>query len=213
MVSRWYYNGGEDGVEIMSGCPAESNEFHRRFNSWKEPVRIDYADKKWAIQKKYLDDLILQEKVQTYISWLSPAGLFEQIADIQCYTSSITLLRFMEHCRIYREEIIRYFKDKKLFESYLYFTPQPESDFPTQEECDRIEEIIDETDDWDLAPKEWNYNNYPPLDLSDVPVFNYKSASIVSALNASFSRMAGLFALCIIILIATKLSFNKFDVK
>ncbi len=211
-VNHWNYNRGNDGMEIMSGCVWETNEFHRRLNIWKEPVRIDYADKKWPIQKKYLDDLVHQEKVREYLAWLSPAGIFEQIADIQCNTSPATFLRYMDHIRAYRESIIRYFKDKKLFESYSYFTPQPESSFPKEEDFAPVMEIFNKTGKF-VYPDEWNSSHYPPLNLDDVPVFEYKGATAISTMNASLGRITGLLALCIVLLTATVVSFIKYDVR
>ncbi|MDR0794695.1 MAG: ABC transporter permease, partial [Tannerella sp.] len=63
-ISHWNYNTMGDGTQIMSGCVWETNEFHRRNNTWQEPALIDFADKKWVIQKKYLDGLTHQEKVR-----------------------------------------------------------------------------------------------------------------------------------------------------
>jgi ABC-type transport system involved in multi-copper enzyme maturation permease subunit len=211
-LNHWNYNEMGDGSQIMSGCVWETNEFHRRRNSWKEPTRIDYADKKWAIQKKYLDDLARQEKVREYLSWLSPAGIFEQIADIQCNTNPATFLRYMEHIRAYRESVIRYFKDKKLFEVYSYFTPQPENTFPKLEDYGPVMEIFKETGKF-VYPEEWNSSFYPPLNLDDVPVFTYKGATITTALNASLGRMAGMLVLCIVLLGATVVSFIKYDIR
>ena len=201
-----------DGTEIMTGCERIFFEFTRRHNIWKEPTRIDYADKKWAVQKKYLNDLVYQEKVREYLSWLSPAGLFEQIADLQCHTSMVSFLRYMDHIRVYRESLIRYFKDKKLFESYSYFTPQPESTFPEKIDWRYVFESFQKGSGFEM-PEEWTANHYPLLNLDDVPVFEYKSTKVVSALNVSLGRMAGMLALCIVLLGATVLSFIKYDVR
>jgi len=201
-----------DGEEMRTGCEKIVFEYHRVLNSWKEPTRIDYADKKWAVQKKYLDDLTYQEKVRVYLSWLSPAGIFEQIADLQCHTSMASFFRYMEHVRAYRESLIRYFKDKKLFESYSYFTPMPENAFPEKIDWNYIFETYQKTHKFD-APEEWSFGYYPSLNLDDVPVFEYKGATVAFALNASLGRMAGLLVLCIVLLGATVVSFIKYDVR
>jgi ABC-type transport system involved in multi-copper enzyme maturation permease subunit len=211
-VSHWNWSNEGDGTEIMSGCVWETNEYHRRFNIWREPARIDYADKKWAIQKNYLDGLVYQNNIQAYLSWLSPAGIFGQIADIQCRSGQSDFLRTMEHIRVYRESVIRYFNDKKLFESFSYFTPQPESTFPKQEDYAPVIENFQQTGKFE-APEEWQSTYYPPLNLGDVPVFEYKGATVSSAMNDSLGRMAGLLALCIVLLGATVVSFFKYDVR
>lgn len=211
-LNHWNYSAGSDGRESMAGCVWETNEFHRRFNMWKEPARIDYADRKWAIQKKYLDGLVHQENVREYLAWLSPAGIFEQIADMQCNTGPASFLRYMDHVRAYRESIVRYFEHKKLFESYSYFTPQPESSFPKEEDYIPVQETYDKTGKF-VMPDEWTISCYPQLNLDDVPVFEYRGATTVSAMNASLGRMAGLLALCIVLLGAATVSFIKYDVR
>ena len=202
-----------DGAEMHTGCEKGTFEFHRVLNGWKEPARIDYADKKWAIQRKYLDNLLFQEKVREYISWLSPAGIFEQIADLQCRTSQASFLLYMEHIRAYREIIIRYFKDKKLFESFSYFTPMPENAMPEKIDWDKVFSSFQGGGEKFEIPEEWTPNYYPTLNLDDVPVFEYRGATISSAMNASLGRMAGLLALCIVLLGATVVSFIKYDVR
>ena len=211
-ISHWNYNGWYDGMEIMSGCTWETNEYYRRINTWKEPTRIDYADKKWAVQKKYLDDLERQGKIREYLACLSPAGIFEQVADIQCNTDPVTFLGYMDNVRNYRESIISYFKDKKLFESYSYFTPQPESTFPTQEQQTLVLDGFRNTGKYE-SPEEWNIQYYPPLNLDDVPVFEHKKATVISAVNASLVRIAGLIALCTILLGITIVSFVRYDIR
>ena len=211
-ISHWNYSGWDDGVEIMAGSTWVNNEYHRRLNIWKEPIRIDYADKKWSIQKKYFDDLVHQEEVREYLAWLSPAGIFEQIADMQCNTGSAAFLHYMEHLRNYRESVIRYFNDKKLFESFSYFTPQPENTFPKDEDFIPVMETYEKTGKF-VTPEEWSFNNYPPLNIDDVPVFEYKGATVGSAMNASLGRVAGLLALCIVLLGATLFSFIRYDVR
>ena len=201
-----------DGVFITTGTERLTFEFHRQFNMWQEPTRIDYADKKWAVQKKYLDDLAHQEKVRGYLSWLSPAGIFEQITDIQCRSGLASFHRLMEHVRVYRENVIRYFIDKKLFESYSYFTPQPESSFPEAIDWEGIIETFQRTGVFE-TPDEWNPTTYPTLNLDDVPVFEYRSATVGASLNASMGRMAGMLALCLLLLGATMFSFIKYDVR
>ena len=203
VISHSNYSSGPDGVEIMSGCTWEVNEFHRRLNIWKEPARIDYADKKWAIQKQYLDGLVHQENVQKYISWLSPAGLFEQTAEVLCRTSPESFLKYMEHVRNYRETLVRYFKENKLFESYSYFTPQPESTFPKEEDYKTV----------DILPDSWNPESYPVLNLNDVPRFEYKGATTASMIHDSLGRVIALLGICAVLLAVTIVSFIRYDIR
>lgn len=47
----WYFNGGDDGKKEMYGCTASYFEMERQRSMISEPLRIDYAEKKWAAQE------------------------------------------------------------------------------------------------------------------------------------------------------------------
>lgn len=51
-----------------------------------EPLRIEYADKKWAVQKRFLDRLDLQRRWAETLSLLSPSELFCLAASALCRT-------------------------------------------------------------------------------------------------------------------------------
>lgn len=120
-----YNNCTGDGPEYLelAGGPKETPLFHQQMQIWATPVMLNNADKKWALQRNYLDGLVRQQRLQQAIAWLSPSELFDQTTDALCRTDAGSFLKYMESLRKYRENVITYFKDHKLFESTAYLPP------------------------------------------------------------------------------------------
>jgi hypothetical protein len=135
-ISHWNYSGGADGSKEISGSTKEVVLFHQRLSSWESPVTQSYADKKWAVQRNYLDGLVRQQNWQQRIAWLSPSELFGQTTEALCRTDMQSFLKYMESVRNYRETFIRYYTDKKLFESFAYFTGHPFESLYSKAEVD-----------------------------------------------------------------------------
>ncbi len=208
MNSLSYNNCNGDGPEYLelAGGPRETPLFHQQMQIWATPVMLNYADKKWALQRNYLDGLIRQQQLQQAIAWLSPSELFAQTTEVLCHTNTGSFLKYMESIRNYRESVITYFKDHKLFESISYFTGQPLVDFPTQKEMDSGDET---------ARKRYNRLNseFPVLDTNGVPRYIPQPVTLSATLGDALGRLCALLGLAIVLLIATIVSFMKYDVR
>jgi len=205
----WNHIQGRDGFEIIAGGSWEVAKAHQMRNSRMEPLRVELADKIWAIQKEYLNKLIRQQQVQQYLSWLSPAELFGQATHALCRTDMNYFLNYMESQRDYRKKIIRYFTDNNLFESFTYFTPQPESDFPTQQELD----------DFNAGkrgrthPENWASYTNSDINADNMPRFVYEMSTSGETLKAALSRLAALLGISILLLLSTIAVFLKYDIR
>lgn len=208
MKSLSYNNCNGDGLEYLelAGGPRETPLFHQQMQIWATPVMLNSADKKWALQRNYLDGLIRQQQLQQVIAWLSPSELFAQTTEVLCHTNTGSFLKYMESIRNYRESVITYFKDHKLFESISYFTGQPLEDFPTQAEMDSGDET---------AQKRYNRfsSEFPVLDTSSVPRYIPQPVTLSATLGDALGRLCALLGLAIVLLIATIVSFMKYDVR
>ena len=204
------YSGGDDGYEELSGRLKEMTRFHQMMNTWSEPVRMEYEDKKWVVQKDYFDQLNHQQQIQQGLSWLSPSEIFTQIADILCRTDVNTFNKYMESIRNYREEVINYFVKNNLFNSYRYFTVQPENEFPTAREWEDIESgklksnLSYGFDGWDKVT---------PLDKTGFPEYIQSDFSLPAVLHQALGRMAALLGIGILLLIGSIAVFMKYDVR
>ncbi len=210
-VSHWNFSSGDDGYHEVSGGLKEMTRYHQLMNTWSEPVRIEYADKKWAVQKDYLDQLLRQQHLQQAIAWLSPSELFTQTTDILCGTDVDAFNKYMESIRQYREEVIDYFVKRNLFHSYRYFTIQPEDRFPTAQELEDIKSgklesnLSEEFNDWSIVT--------PIADRTGFPEYVQPAFSLSGALHQALGRIAALCALAIILILGSILVFKKYDIR
>jgi ABC-type transport system involved in multi-copper enzyme maturation permease subunit len=195
----WNATGGEDGYFETYGSPSETMEFHRQLNTWKEPVRLSYADQKWPIQKKYLDGLIRQQKMERNLSWFSPSEILVQAASCLCRSSEKDFLRYMDETRRYRETIVTFLKERKLFEKYIYFTPQdPETFVSTAEYVKGNNKVPDHLN---------------TLDLKDVPPFIDESAGIDKSMKDALAGVAVFVAISILLFSGSILVFNRYQLR
>jgi len=209
-----YFNCGScgfygDGSKEMIGITQETALYQRGLSIWESSALQSYADKKWAIQKNYMDELIRQEKWQQRIAWLSPSQIFGQTINALCRTDMQSFLKYMENVRNYRETFIRYYTDKKLFESFAYFAPESFETLPSQEEMKRTGQ-----DPWDRLVKQGiSYEKFPYLNTDDVPRFVPQPVTLALVINGAMSRLTALLALMVALLIATIATFMKYDIR
>jgi hypothetical protein len=229
-MMHWNMNGGSDGYMELAGSSRSLNEYYREQFSYSEPLRIEYAEKKWALQKGYLEKLDRQRKFAERLALLSPSELFQQTVSSLCRTDVSSYNRFMETTRRYREELIRYFVDKKIFSSFPYFTRQDPESFMTADEIIRTRtggrfQTLQEYGEWakthngDMSPL-WKVeiprtgnNAFNPLDLSNVPKFQEESPSLAGDVSRLFPNLTGLALVCILFFFLSFVSFSRYDAR
>jgi ABC-type transport system involved in multi-copper enzyme maturation permease subunit len=227
---NWNMNRSSDGMLIITGNTKSSMERYRKLHEFTEPLRIDYADKKWLLQKVYLEDLDGQRKLAERISLVSPSEIFRLVCASLCRTDVACHYRFMDRVRRYREEFIDFYKDRKIFSSFMYFTPQPPETFLTADEIVRIRtggefKTLDEFKEYlethtvtfvPLRKVEIPgtiFEEYPYLNLSDVPVFQWQGSDILLDLKQAFMKVAALVIVGIVLFYLSLLSFLRYDVR
>jgi len=226
----WNMNGGGDGYMELGGCSRSLNEFYRQLYTFSEPLRIEYAEKKWAIQQTYMNQLDGQRKFAEKLSLLSPSELFQQTVSALCRTDVDSHYHFMERTRLFREELIRYFMDRKIFSSYAYFTRQDPQSFMTFDEIVKIRsggmfQTLQEYIEWTkthnrnsiplskVAIPGTNPQEYAPLDQSDVPKFEWDPSSIAGDLRRTLAKIAGLALGCVALFFLSFVSFTRYDAR
>jgi ABC-type transport system involved in multi-copper enzyme maturation permease subunit len=227
---NWNMNRSSDGRLIITGNTKSSMERYRKQHEFTEPLRVDYADKKWLLQKAYLEDLNEQRILAERISLVSPSEVFCLVCASLCRTDVASHYRFMNRVRRYREQFIDFYKERKIFSSFLYFTPQPPETFLTADEIVRIRtggefKTFDEFREWlkthtvtfvPLRKVEIPgtiFGEYPYLNLSDVPVFQWQDSNVLFDLKQAFMKVAALIIVSIILFYLSFLSFLRYDVR
>jgi len=229
---NWNHSSDLYGGRILAGCSSSKMEHWRKKYVFSVPLRIDYADKKWNLQKSYLDSLDEQRNFAEMISLISPSEVFRLVSASLCRTDVASHYRFMDRVRRYRDEFIDFLRDRNIFSSFIYFTPQPQETFMTADEfisirtggeCKNLKELNEWRDAHGgsfmkiLRKVEipgTTYSEYPFLDLSDVPVFRLQSENLLAGLKQVFlKKVAGLIIVSVVFFYLSFLSFLRYDVR
>jgi ABC-type transport system involved in multi-copper enzyme maturation permease subunit len=220
----------DDGHLELGGQSPEYMEFQRRLCQYSEPLRIEYADRKWAVQKEFLDRLDLQRRRAETLSLVSPSELFRLIASSLCRTDVKSHERFLETVGRYRETIISFLKDKNLFASYVYFTRQkPETFMPTAVflsklsggKAKTLQEFIALVSAPGFDPSTFGKVDipgadpfkHPPLDISNVPRFQWEPLSLGGELRKIMIKLAAMILAGIVLFYLSFVSFTRYDVR
>jgi ABC-type transport system involved in multi-copper enzyme maturation permease subunit len=229
----WRSSSGLDGYEETYGNSRTEFEAQRRRSAISEPLRIEYADKKWAHQEAYLESLAHQARVAEKLSAISPAGVFRIIAAAVCSTDKRSHENEMDRIRQYREAFIRYLQSKNIFASFRYITPALPETFLTEDQL--IEKRTGGEFKTAQAYYAWagqqNYNraswlklsknkvpgdepsDFPYLDASDMPVFQERPKSLLSGLESSILNIALLIIESILLFYIGYVAFIRYDVR
>jgi len=206
ICSGWNY-----GPVMLCFTAKPSMQYERRMHELTAPMVLDYADKKWRIQKHYLDRLYLQQKVIKYLSCLSPSEIMKHIAASLCRTDMETHVDFMNQACNYRNEFYDYYKKNKIYSSYQYFSPHKESEIPkngedAQKMFEHWKTTANPKSTFDLATLGY-------VNTSALPRLIYKEKDIQSGLSDQLWLITGLLISCILLVWITYRSFIKFDIR
>jgi ABC-type transport system involved in multi-copper enzyme maturation permease subunit len=229
----WWCSGGDDGSIETYGNPRNEFENFRRRAAISEPIRLDYADRKWAPAKAYLDSLTRQARAADRLSFLSPAGLFRAVASAVCRTDLVSHERHMDRVRQYRETFVRWLQGKNIFSSFRWLTPANPDSFQTEDAL--IEKrtggefkTAKEYDAWASQQKDFRLRwaklstvelegdspeDYPFLDISDMPRFEARAGTFLSGLEASALRVGLLLIEAVFLFSLGYIAFIRYDVR
>ncbi len=231
--SGWWMSGGEDGrLEIYGNSRAEFEADRRRIEI-SEPLRLQYADKRWALEQAYLASLARQARAAERLAFVSPAGVFRAVASSLCATDLGSHERTMDRARQYRETFIRWLQGKNIFSSFRWFTPTPPESFRTEDQLIELRtggefKTSKAFWDWHAQQKDkwaaWQKvakvkvkgdepEDFPYLDLGDMPRFPAVPLRLFAGLRESVLE-AGLLLVEIVVLFGLGyVAFLRFDVR
>jgi ABC-type transport system involved in multi-copper enzyme maturation permease subunit len=207
-----YCAGGDwDGGNMIIFTPRPTMEHERRQKELINPILMDNADKKWAIQSDYLQQLYRQEKTVRYLSCLSPSEIFKQVAGSLCKTGMESEIHFMDQVRRFQDVFYGYFLQNKIYSSYAYFTPQKESDFP-----ENYEDATKDVDTWkEVAKPEstFDFKSFGYVDTSGLPKFLYMQPTLGNDLISRIYLLAGILVACMLLFWLSFISFLRYDIR
>ncbi len=231
--SCWWCSSGEDGaMETYGNSRAEFDVFRRRATI-SEPIRLEYADKRWPLQKAYLDSLYRQAKAAEKLSLLSPTGVFRSIASAVCRTDLASHEDHMNRTRRYRETFVRWLQGKNIFASFRWVTPTDQASFLTEDQL--VEKRTggefkteQEYEDWasrqtDMRAR-WGKlskvkvhgdspEGFPFLDISDMPRYQGQPGTLFSGLESSTLDVGLLLVEAVLLFYLGFIAFIRYDVR
>jgi hypothetical protein len=232
-ISCWYCNGNPDGRFETYGNDREEFENMRRQAEISAPLRIDYADKRWAIEKSYLDSLGRQARFAEKLSLVSPAGIFRAIGSAICATDLNAHENLMDRTRRYRETFISYLEARKMFSSFKWITPASPESFQSEDalvekrtggEFKTAKAFWEwrekQSDKWAAFQKAFKVRlsgdgpeDFPYLDVSDVPRFPDQPPRVFSGLENSGLNVGLLLVEIVFLFNLGYVAFLRFDVR
>jgi ABC-type transport system involved in multi-copper enzyme maturation permease subunit len=187
---------------------------------FREPLRIDYADKEHLVRQEYLRELEGQSALANNLARISPSVGYENLVSALAKTDARSHLMFIERARNYRRELISYLQSKKALTSLLYFTRMKEED------------MADSAEYYEMSGKLWNewqrqieggkkitqiwkdiWDEMEPLDLSGLPEFEFKGPSILANIGYTMPDLVILVVMNLLFFMLAYVSFLRGGVK
>jgi ABC-type transport system involved in multi-copper enzyme maturation permease subunit len=206
VCSGWNY-----GMIMMCFTPMEYMKLERRCHELVAPVVLDYADKRWQLQKAYLDELYRQQHVVKYLSCISPAEILKYLSASLCKSDMETHVNYMNQARTYRQQFYDYYKKEAIYSSFNYFSPHKESEIPANwDEAGRMYE------EWQKKAKPgstFDLSTLGYVDINGLPRFAYQNKGIINGLSDHIWLLTGIIVICLLFIWITYRSFTRYDIR
>jgi ABC-type transport system involved in multi-copper enzyme maturation permease subunit len=200
-----------DGATALLFTPKSDIAYERRKKELANPILLANCDKKWAIQSDYLQQIYRQEKMSRYLTCLSPAGIFKQVAAALCRAGVESEVHFMNQARQFQDVFYGYFVQNKIFSSYAYITMQDESEFPND-----MEESAAQSSHWRNTAKPtfaFDVSSFDYADTQSFPRFAHVQSTLGNDLHEQIYLITGILIACILLFWFSFISFIKYDVR
>lgn len=228
-------NRGEKGFMLtVHGNPPETVEHFRRLFAYTGPLQLEYAQLFWNMEKRRLDDLEKQRKLTAILTAISPVALYQQSMTMLTGTDRANYDKFMSAAQQFRQQIIDYVEAQGGFSSDRYFmqydfNPDPiETNLYSRLSTDvnLIQQPSISSEDRQVIVHRMmqarqrlkRYLEEHPLkrrilDLSDMPIFEFKPYPLSIDLKRSIANLGLLMLLNILSFFIVHVTFLRYDVR
>jgi len=159
--------------------------------SYEVPIKIKYADIYSEVKSGHLKSLFEQTRLSDNISRISPISLYEKVMSALAGTDITNFQQFINGVKPYRKDIIEYIRSRTdNFSLPSFWTPCTKEEIKTRP----------------------NKDDAPPLELSDLPRFTYKS-DLVGSLRHAIPDLALLILGNVLFFAMAFAAFLKYDVR
>ena len=193
---------GPNGSYMYYGTKAEV-ERRLRLNPLIGPLRMEYARKIDEVNRQYLESLVKQKKLTDWISRISPISFYENLMSTLSRTDYSSLQNFNRSASDYRQKLVDYFQTKDVFSSIRYFGTM------------KKEEVFEARENRDYGRYRMKYanRNPAPLDLTDLPAFQFRQENFAATLKRIIPELSVLIAFGILCFMGTFVAIVKYDVR
>ena len=229
----WWCSSGEDGYVETYGNPREEFERFRLRSAISEPIRLEYADRRWVPQKSYLDSLGRQAKAAERLGLISPTGIFRTIASAICRTDLASHEAFMDRARQYRESFLRWLQSMDIINSFLWVTPVDPGTFLDEDQlverrtggefktAREFEAWVSKQNDRRAYWRKLSQGklrgdspeDFPFLDISGMPRFEARAGTLLSGLEKPAVAAGLLLVEAVLLFYAGFVAFIGYDVR
>lgn len=196
----------QEGQYVLTRANKETVDFFRKLIAYSEPLFKERTDAIWKAKQDYYRQLRNQEKLATVLSRVSPTGLYQEAAEMISRTDIKNYEKFIQQTGLYRESIFDYLESKDAFRSLRFFTVMEEKDILPREE---YRKVVHRKPDGSY----YTIRDYPPLNLTDYPRFNYQDERLSEIFPRMISLVIIFIFLNLILFIGSAVAFNFYDVR
>lgn len=204
----------DDGKVDIWGISDEYIKVIQQRNGITNRLRLEQADRKWEIKRKYLESMVTQQKIKQGISHLSPMQVYTDATQTICRTSADYCLEYMAEERAYRKQVVDFFLQNHLFDSLSYFTTQKKEDWKTYAGLfayfdTNFKDIDKESQDSLLHILE----NRPKLNADAMPRFRQSPPTVGRQWKQTLPVFEGFILLSILFLYLLMRSSANYDIR
>jgi len=155
------------------------------------------------LNKKYINELVVQKKWGDSLAKLSPISLYENLISSLARTDASSVQAFSHQARDYRQRLVDFLENKKAFSTIRWFTPMPE---------DKLFDVRNSEEYMEVYRKYASYQP-KPLDLSDFPEFRFRQVRVIDSLKKSLPDVLILTFMGIFFFACAFVAVLKYDVR
>lgn len=178
-----------------------------------QPLITEYAEREWQVyQAEYNEYLNRQLFYQNLFDKMSPAALFARMTASLSQTDISHYETFLDQARTHRQSYLSYLlNDRKVFSenANLYFCRQTMDQIENSDYDERLEKAGGPGKKMESFGPE----DYPALDLTDLPEFNLKYPSVIQSIRFILLDLGILICISLILFYLCAISFNRYDVR
>jgi ABC-type transport system involved in multi-copper enzyme maturation permease subunit len=229
-----HYEEHQDNGLWLAGNTRESYDYWTCEIGVYDRLLEEYAERKNDIQKMYLDALLKQNDIASRYASLSPAFLLKDAIESLAGVGTDAFLHFLDNARAYRLSFLQFLQQKHHDYPYRYITPDDDRQIKpagewlsywtngkyksydklfkgrtNEESREAFFQAFDTTGKMAFLDR----RNFQPLNLSDMPSFQYHALSTAERVERSMSPIMLLTILNILLFALCHNSFTKYDMR